>query len=407
MFNIKSLFFKNFLYLTVLFLIIPVFINAQETSFNEALDQEIDVLNLTYEEIYELYGLEPPDLNKTPYSEYSQQELINEIYQSPLYQEMMQLYGLDEESKEYLSLETLPFKNTTPKPNQSLKLKAKSPLNSSTIHYTWYLDQKIVQEGYGLETINLTTKGVGESSNVSVTIKTDSGIERTKSITITPANVDLFWQTDTYAPAIYKGKNLNSSSNKGKIDFIAIPDFTGTDKIENPNDYIYSWLLNGSPYRSGRGMSSISLNLSEVLMKSSIQVNIKPLNSDTVLRESINFPNFIKPEILIYKTDPSYGIDYSQAINYSKEYLLNQDLLTVKAEPMFFTNFNQDDLEIDWYMNNTPIPGFKDSHKAYFSVDRGFTGKSSISVLINNRDNVREKIDSSILFSVNRENLDI
>ncbi len=335
---------------------------------------------------------------------FSFEDMVSDIHESKLYKELIEQFNLTEELKDFFTLETHPQKNIIPKPKEKVALVIKTTLDSKTTHYTWIVDQKIIKEGYGLTTFDFTTKEIGESSNVSVIIKTDSGLERTKSITLTPATVDVFWQTDTYTPALYKGKNLNSSYNKGKIDFIALPNFTGTDKIENPNNYIYTWLLNGSQYRSGRGMNSISLDLSELLIKSTVQVGIKPLNSEVVLRENINFPNFVKPEVLIYKTDSSYGTDYNKAINYLKEYQLNQDLLTVKAEPLFFTNFKESDLEINWSMNNSIIPSFKDSYKAYFSVDRDFTGKSSVSVSIKNKDNIREKFDSNVLFSVNRVN---
>lgn len=391
MFNTKSLIFTKLLSLTILLLVGPVFLSAQ----TEFLEQNSD------SEDFEKY-LE--DMQKSAIDNFSFEDMASDIYDSDLYKELLEYYNLDEGSKEFFTLETLPNKNIVPKPKEKIGLIIKTGLDSRTIHYTWMMDQEIIEEGYGLSIFNFTTKEIGEETNVSVILKTDSGIERTKSITVTPAVVDFFWQTDTYTPPIYKGKKLSSGSNNGKIDFIAIPNFTGTDRIENPNDYIYSWRLNGSNYKSGRGMNSVSIDLSDILTKSNVQVAIKPLESEEVLRESISFPNFGKPEILIYPTD-SYGTNYSKAINYLNEYSLNQDLLTVKAEPMFFTHFQKDDLKINWSMNNNPIASFNNNNKAYFSVDRDFTGRSSVSVSIENKDNFREKVNSDVLFSVNNRDI--
>lgn len=390
MFNTKSLFFKNTLSLTVLLLISPASLSAQTEFMAQNPDSE------DFQKYLE-------DMQKSAIDNFSFEDMASEIYDSDLYKELLEHYNLDTESREFFTLETLPSKNMVPKPKEKIGLIVKTGLDSKTIHYTWVMDQEVVEEGYGLDIFNFTTKEIGEETNISVILKTDSGIERTKSITVTPAVVDFFWQTDTYTPPIYKGKKLSSGSNNGKIEFIAIPNFTGTDAVENPNDYIYSWRLNGSNYRSGRGMNSVSIDLSDILTKSSVKVAIKPLESKEVLRESINFPRFGKPEILIYPTD-SYGINYSKAINYLNEYSLNQEFLTVKAEPVFFTYFQKDDLKINWSMNSNPIESFNNNDKAYFSVDRDFTGKSSVSVSIENKENFREKVNSNVLFSVNSRN---
>lgn len=407
MFSNKSLLSIKFLPLLVFLLMSPFLLNAQEGFENENFIEKTDLENLSLEEVYEFYNIEKPKEIKS-YEDYTYQELISEVYNSPMYKELMKLYGLDEESKTYFTLETFPNKNVAPKPYQNIKLAVKSSyFNSNTVYYTWTVDDEVIEEGYGLNILDITTKGVGESSVVSVNIKTDSGVEKNKSLTLTPATIDIFWQTNTYTPPVYKGKSLSSGSNKGKIDFIAIPNFTGTDKVENPDEYIYSWMLDGSNYKSGRGVNSISINLSDILSKSRVQISIKTLENEMIFKESLNFPNLGKPDIFVYATD-SYGTDYSRALNYLKEYSLNQDLFTVKVEPMFFTNFKEDDLEINWFMNNNPISDFKDNRKAYFSVDRGFTGKSYVTVSVENRDNFREKIKSNVLFSVNNEkNLDI
>ncbi|MGM0629503.1 MAG: hypothetical protein ACQESA_03695 [Patescibacteria group bacterium] len=335
-------------------------------------------------------------------SDFNLEERAEEIRNSDLYKQLMEYHGFTEDDFTG-SFEMNIRGGEMPSAGEKVEFWTRTSLNKERSMFTWYVNGEVKQEGYGLDTFETEIEETGEEMIVEVYMKDDSGIEKSDTIIFTAGEVDIIWQTDTYTPAFYKGKPLSSRADRSEMDIIAIPNFTKNKQIEDPNQYIFTWKVDGSDYRSARGLNSITLDLSEISRRSGIEVRVQPLNRELEVVKSMSFPKSGNPNVLMYAED-FYGMDYSRAINYMESYPLNDDKVSVKAEPLFFTKKNAEEVEIEWSMNNEPLPDFAGNDKAGFSIEREFTGESSISVSIENRNNLREKINSEVIFDVDMAN---
>ncbi|MGM0482736.1 MAG: hypothetical protein ACQEP6_02645 [Patescibacteria group bacterium] len=335
-------------------------------------------------------------------SDFNIEEYVNDLRDSDLYEQLMEYHGFTEDDFTG-SFEMNIRGGEMPSAGEKVEFWTRTSLNKERSMFTWYVNGEKKDNGYGLDTFETEVKEAGGEMVVKVHMKTDNGTEKSDSITFTSGEVDVIWQTDTYTPAFYKGKPLSSRADKSQMDIIAIPNFTKGKQIEDPDQYIFTWKVDGSEYRSARGLNSITLDLSEISRRSGIEVKIQPLNSELKLAKSISFPKSGTPDVLMYAED-SYGMDYSRAINHMGTFSLDHEKISVKAEPLFFTKKNGEEVEIEWSMNNEPLPDFDGNDKAGFSIEREFTGESSISVSIDNKNNLREKVNSEVIFDVDMAN---
>ena len=261
---------------------------------------------------------------------------------------------------------------------------------------SWYLDGSLQAEGYGLNRFDFNVGKIGEKTILEANIITDTGVKRRKRIEIIPAEVDILWQTSTYTPAPYKGKNLSPSTDKGIIQFVALPKFTNDEKIENPNDFVFHWSLNGNKRTdlSGRGRNMIEVDLNDIFRKDSASVTVEHLNKDQIASRNIVMLSTNIPEVLIYKKD-RYGIDYSLAINHSKQYRPTERNLDFVSKPFYFNEENLDALDITWSMNRKPLTEYTDSKKSSFIIERDFVGTTLVSIEVKNPNNFRERVSSN------------
>ncbi len=311
---------------------------------------------------------------------------------------MREVYNLDAmlEKETYLI-----FNPTNPSAGETVQVAIKSDVDFNRSVMTWYLDGNLQESDYGLRFFNFSAGEVGETSTIKVDILTDSGIRKNASIQIAPAEVDIFWQANTYAPAFYQGKKLTPSSDKGIVEFIALPKFIGPDAVENPDNYVFSWKVNNRDVRgaSGRGRNTLVVDLSDTLSRASVLVEVTRINTGQKATGRIPFPRSGNPEILIY-TEDKYGIDYSRAINHFANYSPKDQNLWLVATPFFFGDREKRTLSASWFMNKQIIPDFENLDRAHFSIDRGFTGRSSVSVKMKNLENTRENATAEVMFTI-------
>gem|GEM_PF-7034017 len=89
-------------------------------------------------------------------------------------------------------------------------------LDNSEIFY--YIDDNLIQQGFGLKNFIFKTKNVGQKTNIKVEVKKFNDEIIAENINITPAEASLVYEVqDPYRPFGYKGKSVALSDSKVKI----------------------------------------------------------------------------------------------------------------------------------------------------------------------------------------------
>lgn len=267
-------------------------------------------------------------------------------------------------------------------------------LNSATIR--WSLDGKVVAEGKGLKNYRFTVGNIGESTTLDIDIILFSGQSTKKSIKIRPADVDLVWQSDSFVPPFYKGKQMFSHQNR--ITFIAFPHMkNGPGGEIDPKDLIYKWSRNGAVSENSSGYGKNIYTYDGPLISRTQNITVEVTSTDSSLRgfARIEVPP-IEPDLILYRKNPIYGIEFQRALSGEIDMTGSKEI-TVIGEPYYFGTLNSfsGELMYKWAINGNPLSNssqnsgqnsqFNDqSNVQVFRQKEGVTGKALISLSIEN-----------------------
>ena len=184
-------------------------------------------------------------------------------------------------------------------------------LNAANI--SWSLNGKKVQSGFGIKSLSFTLGARGQVSTVSININPLNGLPIQKTVRITPEDVDLLWQANSYTPPFYKGKALYPP--QGTITFVAVPEFVVNGKSIDSHNLIYKWIKDTTVLgdQSGYGKSSITVSGSVIAKPTNMQVDVSTVDGNVLGRQLLT----VSPddtEALIYENNPLYGVLFNKAI---------------------------------------------------------------------------------------------
>lgn len=242
-----------------------------------------------------------------------------------------------------------------PKPNQSVRATVSTfatDINRANI--TWLVNGVVVSQGAGEKSISFETGNPGTTTTVAVRVSSQSSGTLTDSITITPAEVDLIWESDTYTPPFYKGKALHSSQSN--VSIIAIPQIRVSGNKVPQNQLVYEWKINGEPRNdvSGIGRNAVQYQGPRILGRDIVEVVVSTQSGNIYASNSVSV-NTVDPEIYFYKDDPLKGIDYARVLGGSLG-LLSEEY-TLRVEPYYVTktDYDTDNLQFSWTLNGELI----------------------------------------------------
>jgi len=291
-----------------------------------------------------------------------------------------------------LNVEIIP---TYPKPNGialiSLAMYTED-LNPADI--TWYQDGKVVLSGKGETRYSFKAGSVGEETNIEIKIKLLSGISFSKTFTLNPVSVDIVWEANSYVPPFYKGKALHP--RQGSLRLVAMPEFIKNGKRISPQNLIYKWSngINVYQSQSGYGKNVVTLNGSILGKSEKIEVLVTDPVSDLVAQGFIDISP-IDPEIIFYENDPYYGHIFDLAV--TNAFTLKSEEVQILAAPYYFTKENYGLLKYEWRLNNQAVPNLSGSRTAIFRKPENETGKSVISLQMENINRILQQADSSLI----------
>ena len=177
-----------------------------------------------------------------------------------------------------------------------------------------------------------------------------------------------------------------------------MPEFVKNDKRISPENLVYEWsnIVEAYQSQSGYGKNVLVLNGSILGKSESIQVLVTDPVNNLVSQSFIKITP-TSPEMVFYKNDPYYGNIFDSAITNILN--LNTKEVQILAAPYYFTKEKDGSLKYDWQLNGRGVPALSDSRTAVFRKPENETGKSVISLQVQNTNRILQQADGSLTMS--------
>lgn len=251
---------------------------------------------------------------------------------------------------------TIAVQPAFPESNTPLSLTAQSISSDlSRALISWYVNGQRVNEGFGEVGASATTGNLGTKTEIRVEVMNEDGTLLTATRTIQPAEIDILWETDSYAPPFYQGRRLASSG--ALVHAEAVPRFVRPDGLPiATRDIIFSWRKNGTVIAgaSGRGKSYASFSSPELFATDTITVEAESIDGSLRGAANILIPSRT-PFVLLYQEHPLFGILFHRAL--SEEAQLPDTEATLVAAPFYAGAVTADDsrLSYEWRVNRASV----------------------------------------------------
>lgn len=264
-------------------------------------------------------------------------------------------------------------------------------VNRSTI--AWIINGKVAGSG---KTFSFTTGELGSKTGLTVSVITADEKTLSKSFIFQATEVDLLWETPSYAPPPYRGKAL--APPQASIKVIAFPQGVKTAASR----LIYEWRRNAKnlPNSSGQGRNTLTFYASETgddIIEISVSTPDGNIAAENSVRVKVN-----EPKILFYEEHPLEGPQYQKELSsFGSAFLLEKSELILRAEPYFFSKRALPILSYEWQMNNKKIETPQKPNLLNLVVPSGQKGTSIISLSLENLKNILERANRTIQINFN------
>lgn len=273
-----------------------------------------------------------------------------------------------------------------PEPNQMVKVTINSySYDLDRLPITWLVNGGIRKTELGLKEFTVSAGKGGQTTTVTARVEIPNDTAKERSISFTPASVDLIYEFLSYTPPFYKGKTLNP--NQGVVLINAIPELINSvgTKI-SPQNIIFAWKKNGKVDQaaSGLGKNVYIYSGTIPIRDTTIEVNTSSLDNKVSATKKVIIKNN-DPKIIFYEDNPLYGLMFNRAI--SGTVRLFADEFKVKAFPYFMSvGYTQNpDLNYKWSINGRSSPNLENDKTAMvFRQEGPGSGSASVSLKIEN-----------------------
>lgn len=301
--------------------------------------------------------------------------------------------GLPQGISEQISTTVRP---SIPKPEENFYIEVTSySTNLNAANITWTVDGQNILSGLGERRVNLVAPESGKRMSITLTVRKVEGGILTKNFELTPADVDILYEADTYTPPFYKGAAL--FTNEAGLNFVAIPDFKRNGTSVSSGSLIYTWKIDGQVIESASGMGKDQFYYQGKVIQRpfTVTVNVTDPNSSLIARKDINIKEF-RPNLVIYENNPLIGTVFEQAIN--GDFVLERKEIDFTAIPYFFSAeySNDSNLSYEWFMNGKKVTTQANQNNITFRNDTGLSGQSLISVKLNHFNKIIQSSNSRL-----------
>lgn len=202
-----------------------------------------------------------------------------------------------------------------PAPGSIVRIEAQSALLDLELgEIIWYVNGKEKTRGYGMKTIQLAAPSLGSETLVRASF-IEEGLERAAAESvIRPVEIDLLWESDSYAPAWYQGRALPSAGTNLRVE--AVPRFLKKNGSFVGNaDIVFTWKKNGYVVQnaSGRGRYKAILESPALFGTDTIHVEARSADGLFVGEAGAEIASR-EPILSLYENHPLFGVLYHHAL---------------------------------------------------------------------------------------------
>lgn len=214
---------------------------------------------------------------------------------------------------EQVSVEMLP---SIPKPGDSVSIRVTSySTNLAKASIIWTQDGQVVAEGIGLRQFTFVAPAAGSQTKIEMAAKKEEGGVVTKTFTIAPADLDVVYEVETYAPRMYEGRT--EFTNSSRVRLVAMPNFIDptTGQRIPPEELVYTWRFDGTVDRnaSGYGRQTAVTTGKLISRELEVEVAVEAIRSPLKARSIIQIESR-QPEVIVYEDHPLYGVIFEHAL---------------------------------------------------------------------------------------------
>ena len=300
-----------------------------------------------------------------------------------------------------LDLVSITTNPQTPGPNEDVTVSVQSYVtNLNAAKIIWYVDKEPIKEGIGEKTFQTRTKSIGQSVVIEVVIIGTNGEQYNKKLVLTPIEVDMLWEADTYVPPFYKGKALPTYKSIVKV--TAIPRFNSL--TSDPANYYYKWTVNRTQ-GVGEGLGHNSAPIGVGWPNSSIPVTVDvSLAASGGSGSATTFLPITDPTILFYEQAPLLGALFAHALKGSVTAEGNE--YKIRAVPYFFSNddLNGGQIVYSWRKNAQPVASESNPDLFTLGKDSKAAQATTISLFAQNRKRVLQQANEHVIVNFLEEN---
>ena len=237
-----------------------------------------------------------------------------------------------------------------PEPNKSVSVSlgaSSISLNNSQI--SWYVNDTLQTSGTGETQFNYQLGDVGEQTTIAVALQTTDGRQLQNEVVITPAEVDIVWEANTYTPPFYRGRSLFSSEST--LTLLAVPNIVRNGSTIPSSQLIYTWEHDSTVLgsKSGTGKNSLTLTGSVLSQSEVVAVEVKTLDGSIKARERIVIP-ITNSFIRIYEDNPLLGVRFHKSLDATTN--ISNEEITLQAVPFFVPIGHPRGLVWDWVVGD-------------------------------------------------------
>ncbi len=291
---------------------------------------------------------------------------------------------------------------TYPAPNSDVRITAQSTaIDIATADTTWRVDDEVAAEGVGLRTLDIKTGAVGERTVVKVDVVTEFGTASAQIVVI-PTEVDLLWESNSYTPALYRGRALPSAGTSLRLQ--AMPRFKDSSGKDIPSSALtFTWYKNGAPLLSVSGTGRATAVVPAPYLYGSDVFEVEAATHDEGLaaRTSVRIASQ-EPVVTLYKEHPLFGTMYFEALG-SRSTVPDEEL-SFSAIPYFAQVQSADSRELvyAWSVNGRAVAANTEKPSTITIDASNSDGIASIRLLLTHTTNLfLESVDNWVVTFAN------
>lgn len=249
-------------------------------------------------------------------------------------------------------------------PGATVRVRAESTtLDLSLYTVRWTLNGSTIGEGVGLTEKEVTLSATGEQASVVVYVLSDDLFVTQTHVVLTPASVDIVWESTGYTHPFYEGRALPTRG--AHIQAEAYPHIPNSAGSVLPRTQLnYQWFLNGIPVSraSGLGAFAATVPLNAFSGGSVLSVRVTTPDKSIVTEKKVYIP-VEEPRLNLYKVDPLLGVDFRNAISTGSRVGDSEATFTLIPYFLEVENLQSTQASVVWSVNGTSVdPHSKDPY---------------------------------------------